>query len=104
MQSIFLSKVCRSSILLLTKELPTQEDMQRKFFRLPKPKYLKINMDAGVGISVTTFAIVIRNNLGNLVFLTATSWDYKEVDMAELRALEWATRQAFDFNWNKVVW
>ena len=66
--------------------------------------FLKINVDAAVGNSAIAFAMVVRNQAGNLVFLASCISEPLESYLAELKALTWAVNHACEFGWTNVIW
>ena len=72
---------------------------------VPPPQgWIKINIDAAVGISASTLAMVARNHSGKVIYIASSVEPVMVAAHAELKALEWESGKASELGWSNVLW
>ena len=62
---------------------------------VPPPQgWIKVNIDAAVGISASTLARVARDHSGKVIYIASSVEPVMVAAQAELKALEWANGKA----------
>lgn len=70
----------------------------------PQPGRLLINVDASLGGGRSAWAMIVRNHLGELIFLASRWGDHQPPQVAENKAFAWADNFASNMGWREVDW
>ena len=65
---------------------------------------MKINIDAAVGISALTLAMVARDHSRKAIYIASSVEPVMVAAHAKLKALEWESGKASELGWTNVLW
>ena len=90
--------------LFLDKDNTPLAGREKNCWVLHPQGWIKINIDAAVGISASTLAVVARDHSGKLIYIASSMEPVMVAAQAELKALEWASGKASELGWTNVLW
>lgn len=66
--------------------------------------WLMINVDATTKDGKNKVAMVVRNNTGQVLFLTSKVFHNLSLEFAKIIDIDWASSIAMDFDYENVLW